>query len=200
MKGQTKGGFFLTLGSAVADLSLFIYEPLFCELQSEFKIQSILKYLFITLWRNTFPRQMLFHIEATETVQLRPCDFHEHYATAVIALMKEQLLMGCLTFGKVLQVIIRRLDPKTPLLQPHTGVATFQVAYKAIIERPMRNERAVAYVESIERSNDNFFILKLLLGSYILETTLLDKLYRETSIAGAGRRKLQPEGRQRLSS
>lgn len=150
------------------------------------KYNLFLKYLFITLWRNTFPRQMLFHIEATETVQLRPCDFHEHYATAVIALMKEQLFNGVShTFGKVLQVIIHPdLIPKTPLLQPHTGVATFQVAYKAIIERPMRNERAVAYVESIERSNDNFFILKLLLGSYILETTLLDKLYRETSIGG----------------
>ena len=48
----------------------------------------------------------------------------------------------------------------------------------------MRNERAIAYVESIERSNDNFFILKLLLGSYILETTILDKLYRETSTGG----------------
>ncbi|ESU45134.1 Ribosomal polymerase II subunit RPB7 [Giardia duodenalis assemblage B] len=145
-----------------------------------------MEYIFITLWLSTSSRQMLFHIEATETVQLRPCDFHEHYATAVIALMKEQLFNGVShTFGKVLQVMIHPDSiPKTPLLQPHTGVATFQVAYKAIIERPMRNERAIAYVESIERSNDNFFILKLLLGSYILETTILDKLYRETSTGG----------------
>lgn len=128
---------------------------------------------------------MLFQIEATETVQLRPCDFHEHYATAVIALMKEQLFNGVShTFGKVLHVMIQPDSiPKTPLLHPHTGVATFQVAYKAIIERPMRNERAVAYVESIDRG-DSFFILKILLGSYVLETTILDKLYRETSSGG----------------
>ncbi|TNJ30454.1 DNA-directed RNA polymerase II subunit RPB7 [Giardia muris] len=116
---------------------------------------------------------MLFEVVITKTVQLQPYDFHSQYMDAILRTIREQLF-GAVSYeyGRVLAFSVDPHDiSDSVLLFPHTGVATFEVPFRALVELPVIGERTLAYLDDFLRTDDDYRMI-LQLGSIRLEARI----------------------------